>query len=66
MTIETDKLLIIQPLGPQGPKVGVGVSSREDVEKLDTEINKIPENKRRTVEGLTKAVKNAELPLIKP
>lgn len=66
MTIEASRLLILRPLGPQGPKIGVGISSKKEAERLDTEIGKIPENERRTVEGLTEAIKNAELQLIKP
>ncbi len=65
MTIE-QKLLIIQPMGPQGPKIGVGISSEKEAERLDMEIGKIPENERRTVEGFTKAIKNAELQFVKP
>jgi hypothetical protein len=66
MNKESEKLMILRPLGPQGPKIGVGVSSKEEVKRLDKEVGKLPESQRNTVEGLTKAIRNAELSVIKP
>ena len=66
MTIESDKLMILRPLGPQGPKIGVGISSSEEAKRLDEEVGKLPKEQRSTVEGLTEAIKNADLSIIKP
>ena len=63
---ESDKLMILRPQGPQGPKIGVGISSHEEAKRLDEEVGKLPESRRSTVEGLTEAIKNAELSIIKP
>jgi len=58
-TIEQE--LIICPLGPQGPKVGIQISGIEDVKALDTAMGELPPEERKTLEGVLSAVKNAGL-----
>ena len=60
------RLLIIEPLGPQGPRIGVELSSKEDYQRLDEEMGKLDVGKRKTPEGIAEAIKNARLRQIKP
>lgn len=61
---ERSKEIIIRPLGPQGPKVGIEVSEVGDVIALDMAMGELPEKERKTVIGILKAAKMAGLNVI--
>lgn len=58
------ELLIMRPLGPQGPKIGIGLSCRDDYVMFDRELGRLSEAERKTREGILQAVKNAYLPIV--
>lgn len=49
------KLIIVEPDGPQGQRVGVEIRNKTQFKAFDEAIGKLPKSKRKTVEGLTKA-----------
>ncbi len=54
----------MEPLGPQGPKVGIELTSREDYIRFDDAMGTLPEPVRKTREGVLTAVKRAGLRVI--
>jgi len=59
--------MIINPDGPQGNKIGVRITSREDVENLDKELGKIINGDNKPgIQEYTKAAIRAGLNIIKP
>jgi len=49
---------------PQGPKIGIAVSSREDIERLDEKMGELTESQRHTPESVLQAIKDAELSVV--
>lgn len=60
----TPQLCILRPLGMQGPKIGVKISSAEDFRRLDENVGQLKEEERRTFEGIVKAVKKTGLDIV--
>lgn len=58
------ELLIMRPLGPGGPKIGIRLSCRDDYVMLDRELGRLSEAERKTGEGILKAAKNTHLPIV--
>lgn len=56
--------IIIRPLGPQGPKVGIEISEVGDVIALDLAMGQLSEEERRTISGIFKAASMAGLNVI--
>lgn len=56
--------MILRPLGPQGPMIGVEITQVGDVMALDYAMGELPEEERRTVPGIFKAVRRAGLNVI--
>lgn len=63
---DTARLLIIEPLGPQGPRIGVELTSKKDYQRFDEEMGKLDGGRRKTPEGIAEAIKNAHLNQVKP
>ena len=55
------KLMIIRPLGPQGPKIGVELTEVGDLIALDSTMGSLPADERKTVKGIRSAIKTAGL-----
>lgn len=66
ITENQKKLMIIEPIGPQGPKIGFQVSSLEDVEKFDTLVGKLPIELRKNLDSLRNIANEAGLREVKP
>lgn len=58
-TLVKHELLIMRPLGPQGPKIGIDLSCRDDYVMFDREMGRLSEAERKTREGILQAAKNA-------
>lgn len=58
------KLIIIEPNGPQGQKVGVEIRNKTQFKAFDKAVGKLPESERKTVEGLTKAAQETGVRVI--
>lgn len=58
------RLLVMRPLGSQGPKVGIELSCREDFVRFDEEMGKLSENERKTQKGIKQAAREAKLPIV--
>jgi len=56
--------LILRPLGPQGPIVGIEISEVGDVIALDQAMGQLPETERRTIRGIFKATQMAGLNIV--
>jgi len=56
--------MILRPLGPQGPIVGIEISEVGDVMALDFAMGQLPETERRTVRGIFKAARMAGLNVV--
>ena len=61
---DPERTIHLRPLGPQGPKLSVGVKGVEDVRRLDDAMGTLSETERKTLHGLRKAVTDANLPLV--
>lgn len=59
-----ERVLLLRPLGPQGPKLSVGISGEEDFRRLDEAMGKLSESERKTFEGMRKAVADANLSVV--
>jgi len=58
------KLIIIEPDGPQGLKVGIEIRNKTQFKKFDEAVGKLPENKRKTINGITKAAQKTGVKII--
>ena len=61
MSKELGKVLHLRPLGPQGPRLSVALSGKEDMQKLDEEIGNLKSEERKSFAGLRKATLKAGL-----
>ena len=61
---ERSQEIILRPLGPQGPKVGIEVHEVGDVIALDMAMGELSEKERKTVIGILRAAKMAGLNVI--
>ena len=50
--LDESKLLIIQPDGPQGAKLGLQIDSAEQMRKFDELVGLLPENQRGNLDKL--------------
>lgn len=64
MAVENEKLLIVRPLGPQGPKVGIKISEVGDFIALDVALGELTEKQRKTVTGVLSAAERAGLEVV--
>jgi hypothetical protein len=65
ITTEKDaRMMIVRPLGPQGPKVGLKINGAEDLQKLDSEMEKLSAEERRTAIGIKRAARQADIRLV--
>lgn len=64
MTIEKEKLVILRPLGVQGPKIGIRLTSEEDAQKLDEAMDKLHKEGNYTTEAVLETLKEIKLPVI--
>jgi len=62
----TVKLVIMEPLGPQGPKLGLGFSSQEQFEKFDQVIGLLPKKSRKNFEKLSEIATELGVNIVKP
>ena len=58
------KLLIIRPQGAQGPRVGLSIGSRDDMERLDEEMGKLNSSQRQKVNNIKGAAVKADIPIV--
>lgn len=58
------KLIIIEPEGPQGPKVAFEVINKKQFRKLDEQVGKLSEKERKTADGLRRAGRTAGLHIV--
>ena len=61
-----DRLMIIRPDGAQGAKIGIQLSGKDDVKKLDEELSSIPNGNKKTIEDYQSAATRAGLNIVKP
>jgi hypothetical protein len=64
LAVENEKLLIVRPLGPQGPKVGIKISEVGDFIALDVALGELTEKQRKTVTGVLSAAERAGLEVV--
>jgi len=64
MTAENPRELILRPLGPQGPKVGIKISEAGDMIALDLAMGELTPEERKTVKGILSAAQRAGLDVI--
>lgn len=60
------KMVIIEPLGPQGPKLGLGFSSKEQFQKFDEVVGLVNPDRRRDLQTLRDIAHELGIPIIKP
>ena len=58
------KLIIIEPDGPQGLKVGIEIRNKTQFKKFDEAVGKLPENEHKTINGITKAAQKTGVKII--
>lgn len=58
---ERENLLILRPLGPQGPKIGVKIEEVGDYIALDVALGQLNPGERNTVKGQRRAISIAGL-----
>jgi len=58
------RLLILRPLGAQGPRVGLQITSREDMEKLDQAFGSLSLAEKKTAEGARRAAREAGIGIV--
>lgn len=61
-----EKLLIIEPQGPQGPKLGLSVSSMEQVQNLDNIVGQLPEDQRKNITKIKEIAEDLSIPVLEP
>jgi hypothetical protein len=64
MTTENSRELILRPLGPQGPKVGIQISEAGDMMALDFAMGELTPQERKTVKGILTAAQRAGLDVV--
>lgn len=60
------QLVIIEPLGPQGPKLGLGVSSAEEMKTFNESVGALPESERKDPIILAHLAEEAGMVVVKP
>ncbi len=58
------KMLIIRPLGPQGPKLCLQINGEGEFKKFDEAVGELPVNQRHTYEGLRNAALKTNIPIV--
>ena len=62
--VSESRLLILRPLGPQGPRIGLEIQNAEQYKKLDEEMGKLSGADRKTVLGIQQAANEAGVPIV--
>ena len=66
MTEIEQKLLILQPEGPQGPSLGLAISGEEQFRKFDEAMGQLPESQRKDLEKIREVAKGLGVDIVKP
>lgn len=61
-----NKLLIIQPDGPQGRSLGLSINDETKFKALDVEVGKLNPGQRKNVENIKKIAIDLGIGIIKP
>jgi hypothetical protein len=61
-----EQLLIIEPDGPQGVKLGLGISSSEQMKKLDEAVGQLPDQQRKDLTKMREIARELNIPVVKP
>lgn len=60
------RIMIFEPQGPQGPKIGIEINEVGDIIALDTAMGELSQDQRKAIEGIKEAAQMAGLQVVKP
>lgn len=67
MTPETEqRLIILEPEGPQGPKLGLEINDQEQYKALDEAVGTLDPNERHDLSAIAKVAKQVGVRIVKP
>lgn len=66
MAVEEQRLVIIEPDGPQGTKLGLAVSSTEQMKKFNELVGNLSEDERKNLIKLSDIASEVGISVIKP
>lgn len=61
-----EKLLIIEPDGPQGVKLGFGIGSVDQIRSLDEAVGQLPEDQRKNLGKIREIAIGIGISIVKP
>lgn len=65
MSLE-NKLLIIKPIGVQGPTLGLSITETSPIKEFDEEVGKLPADQRQNVSRIKEIAINLSIEIVKP